>query len=297
MEQGPLQALHSSKWESGRMFSDFYWNIPVRSPGAGRQCHQALLPSRSIPVRNGAWFLWSFSMVSAIQVHLPPSSVLELRRHMVNHPGDPQRCDRDKGTQARTSQTSSHSHLASNCGRHGLFSICQLFHLCANRKWTVDQKKIFEAHCSQKRWTKCHGKAPWCHGTLWQVKHPTKLSVPVSNFDEKHAPTYPHAFMHESMNAWERAEAAQNIQRWSILICLALVQILHQLWNFSHLNQQGTRNGANSRSNSQKDQQITLLRVIPTMTCWVEVVRWGLSLRIWWEEWRIWEHWFQVSLA
>ena len=33
------------------------------------------------------------------------------------------------------------------------------------------------------------------------------------------------------------------------------------------------------------------------MTCWVEVVRWGLSLRIWWEEWRIWEHWFQVSLA
>ena len=42
---------------------------------------------------------------------------------------------------------------------------------------------------------------------------------------------------------------------------------------------------------------ITLLRVIPTMTCWVEVVRWGLSLRIWWEEWRIWEHWFQVSLA
>ena len=25
---------------------------------------------------------------------------------------------------------------------------------------------------------------------------------------------------------------------------------------------------------------ITLLRVIPTMTCWVEVVRWGLSLRI-----------------
>ena len=43
--------------------------------------------------------------------------------------------------------------------------------------------------------------------------------------------------------------------------------------------------------------QITLLRVIPTMTCWVEVVRWGLSLRIWWEEWRIWEHWFQVSLA
>ena len=41
----------------------------------------------------------------------------------------------------------------------------------------------------------------------------------------------------------------------------------------------------------------TLLRVIPTMTCWVEVVRWGLSLRIWWEEWRIWEHWFQVSLA
>ena len=44
-------------------------------------------------------------------------------------------------------------------------------------------------------------------------------------------------------------------------------------------------------------KQITLLRVIPTMTCWVEVVRWGLSLRIWWEEWRIWEHWFQVSLA
>ena len=43
--------------------------------------------------------------------------------------------------------------------------------------------------------------------------------------------------------------------------------------------------------------KITLLRVIPTMTCWVEVVRWGLSLRIWWEEWRIWEHWFQVSLA
>ena len=42
---------------------------------------------------------------------------------------------------------------------------------------------------------------------------------------------------------------------------------------------------------------ITLLRVIPTMRCWVEVVRWGLSLRIWWEEWRIWEHWFQVSLA
>ena len=41
----------------------------------------------------------------------------------------------------------------------------------------------------------------------------------------------------------------------------------------------------------------TLLRVIPTMTCWVEVVRWGLSLRIWWEEWRIWKHWFQVSLA
>ena len=28
----------------------------------------------------------------------------------------------------------------------------------------------------------------------------------------------------------------------------------------------------------------TLLRVIPTMTCWVEVVRWGLSLRIWWEK-------------
>ena len=27
--------------------------------------------------------------------------------------------------------------------------------------------------------------------------------------------------------------------------------------------------------------KITLLRVIPTMTCWVEVVRWGLSLRIW----------------
>ena len=25
--------------------------------------------------------------------HLPPSYVLELRRHMVNHPGDPQRCD------------------------------------------------------------------------------------------------------------------------------------------------------------------------------------------------------------
>ena len=44
-------------------------------------------------------------------------------------------------------------------------------------------------------------------------------------------------------------------------------------------------------------KRITLLRVIPTMTCWVEVVRWGLSLRIWWEEWRIWEHWFQVSLA
>ena len=44
-------------------------------------------------------------------------------------------------------------------------------------------------------------------------------------------------------------------------------------------------------------KKITLLRVIPTMTCWVEVVRWGLSLRIWWEEWRIWEHWFQVSLA
>ena len=43
--------------------------------------------------------------------------------------------------------------------------------------------------------------------------------------------------------------------------------------------------------------KITLLRVIPTMTCWVEVVRWGLSLRIWWEEWRIWKHWFQVSLA
>ena len=46
-----------------------------------------------------------------------------------------------------------------------------------------------------------------------------------------------------------------------------------------------------------KKHEITLLRVIPTMTCWVEVVRWGLSLRIWWEEWRIWEHWFQVSLA
>ena len=43
--------------------------------------------------------------------------------------------------------------------------------------------------------------------------------------------------------------------------------------------------------------KITLLRVIPTMTCWVEVVRWGLSLRIWWEEWRISKHWFQVSLA
>ena len=43
--------------------------------------------------------------------------------------------------------------------------------------------------------------------------------------------------------------------------------------------------------------EITLLRVIPTMTCWVEVVRWGLSLRIWWEEWRISKHWFQVSLA
>ena len=25
------------------------------------------------------------------------------------------------------------------------------------------------------------------------------------------------------------------------------------------------------------DEKITLLRVIPTMTCWVEVVRWGLS--------------------
>ena len=36
-------------------------------------------------------------------------------------------------------------------------------------------------------------------------------------------------------------------------------------------------------------KKITLLRVIPTMTCWVEVVRWGLSLRIWWEEWRIWK--------
>ena len=47
----------------------------------------------------------------------------------------------------------------------------------------------------------------------------------------------------------------------------------------------------------KKKTTITLLRVIPTMTCWVEVVRWGLSLRIWWEEWRIWEHWFQVSLA
>ena len=116
-------------------------------------------------------------------------------------------------------------------------------------------KRIFEAHCSQKQWKKCRDKAPWWRGTLWRVKHPTKLSVPVSNFDEKHAPTYPHAFMHEWMNAWERAEAAQNIQRWFILICLALVQILHQLWNFSHLNQQGTRNGANSRSNSQKDQQ------------------------------------------
>ena len=47
----------------------------------------------------------------------------------------------------------------------------------------------------------------------------------------------------------------------------------------------------------KKPSKITLLRVIPTMTCWVEVVRWGLSLRIWWEEWRIWEHCFQVSLA
>ena len=44
-------------------------------------------------------------------------------------------------------------------------------------------------------------------------------------------------------------------------------------------------------------KKITLLRVIPTMTCWVEVVRWGLSLRIWWEGWRIWKHWFHVSLA
>ena len=51
------------------------------------------------------------------------------------------------------------------------------------------------------------------------------------------------------------------------------------------------------RGGPRKTQKITLLRVIPTMTCWVEVVRWGLSLRIWWEEWRIWEHWFQVSLA
>ena len=50
-------------------------------------------------------------------------------------------------------------------------------------------------------------------------------------------------------------------------------------------------------SRSYSTKKITLLRVIPTMTCWVEVVRWGLSLRIWWEEWRIWEHWFQVSLA
>ena len=48
---------------------------------------------------------------------------------------------------------------------------------------------------------------------------------------------------------------------------------------------------------TKRKKKITLLRVIPTMTCWVEVVRWGLSLRIWWEEWRIWEHWFQVSLA
>ena len=31
------------------------------------------------------------------------------------------------------------------------------------------------------------------------------------------------------------------------------------------------------------------------MTCWVEVVRWGLSLRIWWEEWRIWKYWFQAG--
>ena len=46
-----------------------------------------------------------------------------------------------------------------------------------------------------------------------------------------------------------------------------------------------------------KNHQITLLRVIPTMTCWVGVVRWGLTLRIWWEEWRIWKYWFQVFLG
>ena len=40
------------------------------------------------------------------------------------------------------------------------------------------------------------------------------------------------------------------------------------------------------RGRSARGDKITLLRVIPTMTCWVEVVRWGLSLRIWWEEWR-----------
>ena len=52
-----------------------------------------------------------------------------------------------------------------------------------------------------------------------------------------------------------------------------------------------------SKTGGKQWEKITLLRVIPTMTCWVEVVRWGLSLRIWWEEWRIWKHWFQVSLA
>ena len=58
-----------------------------------------------------------------------------------------------------------------------------------------------------------------------------------------------------------------------------------------------TKTKTKTKPKQNKKTKITLLRVIPTMTCWVEVVRWGLSLRIWWEEWRIWEHWFQVSLA
>ena len=42
--------------------------------------------------------------------HLPPSYVLELRRHMVNHPGDPQRCNRDKGTQDTHASLALHRH-------------------------------------------------------------------------------------------------------------------------------------------------------------------------------------------
>ena len=64
-------------------------------------------------------------------------------------------------------------------------------------------------------------------------------------------PTHIHAWMNECMKKGRSSSKHSKMIHLILLICLALVQILHQLRNFSNLNQQSTRNGANPQSNKK----------------------------------------------